>query len=74
VPGHAVLWRQEHKSSGDTDSEVGRRFAERMLSMVATCRQQNHNVLELLTTCCRARLDNSDAPSLLSVEAKLAAA
>ena len=59
----AVLWR---KSSGGTDSEAGSRFVERMLSVVATCRQQNRNVLELLTACCRARLDGSDAPSLLS--------
>ena len=49
---HAVLWR---KSSGGTDSEAGSRFVERMLSVVATCRQQNRNVLELLTACCRAR-------------------
>ena len=59
---HAVLWR---KSSGGTDSEAGSRFVERMLSVVATCRQQNRNVLELLTACCRARLDGSAAPSLL---------
>ena len=59
---HAVLWR---KSSGGTDSDAGARFVERMLSVVATCRQQNRNVLELLTACCRARLDGSAAPSLL---------
>ena len=68
---HPVLWR---KSSGGTDSEVGSRFVERMLSVVATCRQQNRNVLELLTACCAARLDGSDAPSLLRAGAKLAAA
>ena len=68
---HAVLWR---KSSGGADSEVGSRFVERMLSVVATCRQQDRNVLEFLSTCCRARLDGSDAPSLLPAEARLAAA
>ena len=68
---HAVLWR---KSSGGTDSEVGSRFVERMLSVVATARQQNRNVLEFLTACCRARLDGSDAPSLLPAKAELAAA
>ncbi len=68
---HAVLWR---KSSGGTDSEAGSRFVERMLSVVATCRQQNRNVWELLTACCRARLDGSDAPSLLPAESELAAA
>jgi len=68
---HAVLWR---KSSGGTDSEAGSRFVERMLSVVATARQQNHNVLELLTACCRARLDGSAAPSLLPAQAELVAA
>jgi hypothetical protein len=34
----------------------------------------DRNVLELLSACCRARLDGSDAPSLLPAEAKLAAA
>ena len=68
---HAVLWR---KSSGGTDSEAGSRFVERMLSVVATCRQQNRNVLELLTACCMARLDRSAPPSLLSAESELAAA
>ena len=68
---HAVLWR---KSSGGTDSEAGSRFVERMLSVVATARQQNLGVLELLTACCQARLDGSAAPSLLPAQAELAAA
>ena len=68
---HVVLWR---KGSGGTDSEVGSRVVKRMLSMVATCRQQNRNVLELLTACCRARLNGSDAPSLLPRQAATAAA
>jgi len=45
---HAVLWR---KSSGGTASEWGSRFVERVLSVVATCRQQGRNVLEFLTHC-----------------------
>ena len=68
---HAVLWR---KSSGGTDSEPGSRFVERMLSVVATCRQQNRNVLQLLTACCRARLEGSASPSLLPTEGELDAA
>ncbi len=68
---HAVLWR---KSSGGTDSEAGSRFVERMLSVVATARQQNRNVLELLTACCTARLAGSTAPSLLPTAAARAAA
>jgi transposase len=50
------------------------RFVERMLSVVATARQQNRNVLELLIACCRARLNGSAAPSLLPTDAELAAA
>ena len=46
----------------------------RLLSVVATARQQNRNVLELLTACCRARLDGSAAPSLLPATAEVAAA
>jgi transposase len=59
---HAVLWR---KSSGGTDSEAGSRFVERMLSVVATCRQQNRNVLDFLTACCGAPREGSTPPSLL---------
>jgi transposase len=59
---HAVLWR---KSSGGTASEWGSRFVERVLSAVATCRQQGRNVLEFLTDCFEARLCGLQAPSLL---------
>jgi transposase len=68
---HAVLWR---KSSGGTDSEAGSRFVERMLSVVATCRQQNRSVLEFVTACCRARYDGAHMPSLMPQEASVAAA
>jgi transposase len=59
---HAVIWR---RVSGGTDSETGSRFVERMLSVVATCRQQKRDVLEYLTGCHRARLDGVAIPSLL---------
>ena len=59
---HGVIYR---KLSGGTDSEAGSRFVERMLSVVATCRQQDVNVLDHLTRCYRARLDGNAAPSLL---------
>ena len=59
---HAVLWR---KSSGGTASEWGSRFVERVLSVVATCRQQGRNALEFLTDCFRAELSGDPAPSLL---------
>jgi transposase len=59
---HAVLYR---KTSGGTDSESGSRFVERILTVVATCRQQNINVLDYLTRCYQAHLDGQPAPSLL---------
>jgi transposase len=59
---HGVIYR---KLSGGTDSESGSRFVERMLSVVATCRQQDINVLEYLTRCYQAHLDGKPAPSLL---------
>ena len=59
---HAVLWR---KASGGTDSETGSRFVENILSIVTTCRQQGRDVLEYLTSCCRARAWKTGPPSLL---------
>ena len=44
-PDHAVCWR---KTSYGTDSETGSRFVERVLTVVATCRQQGRGVLEFL--------------------------
>jgi transposase len=58
---HGVIYR---KLSGGTDSESGSRFVERMLSVVATCRQQGVDVLDYLTRCYQARLDGQPAPSL----------
>ena len=40
---HAVIWR---RISGGTASEQGSRFVERMLTVVATCRQQGRDVLD----------------------------
>jgi transposase len=59
---HAVLWR---KSSYGTDSAAGSRFVERVLSVVATCRQQGRNVLDYLTACCEAAVQRVPPPSLL---------
>lgn len=59
---HAVFWR---KTSGGTDSPNGSRFVERILSVVATCRQQRQNVLEYLTECHRAALAAKPIPSLV---------
>jgi len=59
---HGVIYR---KLSGGTDSEAGSRFVERMLSVLATCRQQGMNVLDYLTRCYRAHLDGGPVPSLI---------
>jgi transposase len=45
---HGMISR---KTNRGTDSESGSRFVERILSVVATCRRQNINVLEYLTRC-----------------------
>jgi transposase len=66
---HAVIWR---RTSGGTDSEAGSRFVERMLSVMATCRQQRRSVLEYLTRCHRARLLGMGAPSLLGTSTSMA--
>jgi transposase len=61
---HAVIWR---RISGGTDSEQGSRFVERMLTVVATCRQQGGNVLDYLTSCFEASRRGQAIPSLLPV-------
>src|SRR5262249_10567284 len=66
---HTVIWR---RITGVSDSEAGSRFVERMLSVVATCRQQKRNVLEYLTRCHRARLLGIESPSLLQPQGSTA--
>jgi transposase len=57
-----VQWR---KGSFGTQSEEGSRFVESMLTVVATLKQQQRNVLEYLTAACEAALRGEAAPSLL---------
>jgi len=57
-----AMWR---RISFGTQSEDGSRFVERMLTTVATLRQQKRNVLEFLTDAYVARLAEKPAPSLL---------
>jgi transposase len=59
---HAVIWR---RISGGTDSAQGSRFVERVLTVVATCRQQERNVLDYLSSCFEAHLRGQQVPSLL---------
>jgi transposase len=61
---HAVIWR---RISGGTDSAQGSRFVERMLTVVATCRQQRRNVLDYLRSCFEADRKGHAIPSLLPV-------
>jgi len=58
----AVLWR---KGSFGSDSEAGSRFAERLLTVAASCRQQGRPLLAFLVAAGEAALHGSAAPSLL---------
>jgi transposase len=59
-----VLWR---KGSFGTQSAEGSRFVESMMTVVATLKQQQRNVLEYLTEACEAVLRGEAAPSLLPI-------
>jgi transposase len=58
-----VLWR---KGSFGSDSEAGSRFAERLLTVVATCRQQGRSLLDILVAAGEAALQGTGRPSLLA--------
>ncbi len=58
----AVLWR---KGSFGSDSEAGSRFAERLLTVGATCRQQGRSLLDGLVAAGEAALQGSPSPSLV---------
>ena len=57
-----VLWR---RVSFGTQSERGNRFVERMMTVSATCRQQERNVLEYVTAAVQAHTQGDAIPSLL---------
>ena len=58
----AVLWRRR---SFGTQSAAGSRFVERVLTAVATLRQQRRDVLDYLTQATQAALAGQPGPSLL---------
>ena len=60
----AVIWR---KTSFGTQSDGGRLFVERMLSVVTTLRLQGRNVLDYVTAACRASMDGLQPPPILPV-------
>ena len=57
-----VLWRN---TSFGTQSDAGSRFVERIMTVVATLRQQQRNVLDYLTEACEAANWGKPAPTLL---------
>ena len=59
---HAVCWR---KTSYGTDTASGSRFVERVLTVVATCRQQGRSVLEFLVDTVQAARTGGIPPSLV---------
>lgn len=61
-----VLWR---KISFGTQSESGSRFVERIMTVSATCKQQERNVFDYLNEACLAALHGRSAPSLVPAEA-----
>ena len=58
----AVLWR---KGSFGSDSEAGSRFVERLLTVVASCRQQGRPLLAFLVAAGEAAVRGSPPQSLL---------
>ncbi len=67
----AVVWRRR---SFGTQSAAGSRFAERLLTVVTTLRQQERDVLDYLTVACTAALAEQPAPSLLPASSACTAA
>lgn len=63
---HAVCWR---KTSYGTDSAGGSRFVERVLTVVASCRQQGRDVLAFLTDAIQAARAGTQPPSLIPMHA-----
>lgn len=59
---HAVCWR---KTSYGTDSAAGSRFVERVLTVVASCRQQGRNVQTFLLEAVQAARIGATPPSLV---------
>jgi transposase len=63
---HAVLLR---RVSHGTQSESGSRFVERMLTVNASLRKQDRNVLDFLLDAVHAKLNHTTPPSLLPSQA-----
>jgi hypothetical protein len=64
-PGHRGMHRALPPAEQVDESVAGRRFAERLLTVVASCRQQGRPVLDCLAATVEAALRGSSPPSLL---------
>jgi transposase len=64
-----VLWR---KRSFGTQSQAGSLFTERIMTVVATLKQQHRNVLDYLVDACDAANWGKPAPSLLPTHTVIA--
>ena len=62
---HSVIWR---KTSFGTHSDGGSRFAERILSVVASLKLQRRNIFNWVSQTYAAFLDGIQLPSLLLVQ------
>jgi transposase len=60
----AVLWR---KGCFGNQSDNGSRFTERILTTVATLRQQDRNIVEYVVAVIQAHRTSQLAPALLPV-------
>jgi transposase len=67
----AVVWR---KGSFGSQSEAGAEFVARLLSVAATCRQQERSLVDDLTAVCTAAQQGHPIPSLLPEPASVQAA
>lgn len=65
----AVLWR---KGCFGNQSDKGSRFTERILTAVATLRQQDRNIVEYMVSAIQAHRTGQPAPSLLTVTSLIA--
>jgi transposase len=65
----AVLWR---KGCFGNQSDNGSRFTERILTTVATLRQQDRNIVEYVVAAIQAHRTGQLAPSLLPVHMPVA--
>jgi len=59
---HAVIWR---KLSFGTQSAVGSRFVETMLTVIESCRQRHRKTFAFITAAIEAHLAHQSAPSWL---------